>query len=295
MSTPLNPVDRMDPGDTQIDIPFNNNARRIDVLSGPIESGTTTAQPTLSSPGDDGKMWIIPGSATGSQWASFTEDSIAIFYGGTFTEVLPTDGLKKYVVDEDADWQFKTASGWAVSAGGGGSTIGKQAIYISAAAMRPSLSGGCQALNTIASAANQPDIVTLDFDPTTQEYAQFSIVMPKKWNEGTITFVPQWSHAATTTNFGVAWNLQAVAVGNDDAIAANFGTAQVSVDTGGTTNDQYMGPESSAITVAGTPGVEEMVFFRVSRVTGDAGDNMAIDARLHGVTVYVTTDADTDA
>lgn len=179
--------------------------------------------------------------------------------------------------------------------GGGGGTIGRQAIYISAAGMSPSATGGCAALATIASAANQPDIQTLDFDPTTQEYAQFGFVMPKKWNEGAITFVPQWSHAATTVNFGVVWSLQAVAVGNDDAIATAFGTAQTSSDTGGTTNDLYAGPESSAITVGGTPGAEEMVFFRLSRVTGDGGDTMAIDARLHGITVYVTTDAETDA
>ena len=180
-------------------------------------------------------------------------------------------------------------------AGGGGGTIGKQAIYIAAGSMRPSTTGGCAALAAIAGASNQPDKVTLDFDPTTVEYAQFSFVMPKKWNEGTITFVPSWSHAATTTNFGVCWALQAVAVGNDDTIAATFGTAQNSVDTGGTTDNQYTGPESSAITVAGTPGAEEMVYFRLSRLTTDGGDTMAIDARLHGITVYVTTDAETDA
>lgn len=177
----------------------------------------------------------------------------------------------------------------------GFSTIGKHAIYISAAGITPSATGGCGDLTKIASASNQPDIITLNFDPSTQEYAQFSIVMPKKWNEGTITFKPHWSHAATTTNFGVVWDLQAVAVGNDDTIATAFGTAQISTDIGGTTNDLYTGPESSAITVAGTPGPEEMVFFRVSRVVADTNDTLAIDARLHGITIYVTTDVETDA
>lgn len=179
--------------------------------------------------------------------------------------------------------------------GGGGSTQGKQAIYIAAGSMTPSLVAGCANLTTIASASNQPDIQTLNFDPTTQEYAQFSIAMPKKWNEGTVTFKAYWSHAATTTNFGVVWDLQAVAVSDDDAIAVAYGTAQTSTDTGGTTNDLYSSPESSAITVAGTPAAEDMVFFRLSRVTGNGSDTMAIDARLHGITLFVTTDADTDA
>lgn len=174
-------------------------------------------------------------------------------------------------------------------------TAGRHAIWIAAGSITPSATGGCAALATIASAANQPDIQTLDFDATTQEYAQFSIRMPKSWNEGTVTFAPVWSHAATMTNFGVVWDLQAVAVSNDDAIAVAFGTAQTSTDTGGTTDDVYIGPESSAITVSGTPAAEDVVFFRLSRVTGDGGDTMAIDARLHGITLYVTTDAENDA
>jgi hypothetical protein len=179
--------------------------------------------------------------------------------------------------------------------GGGTSPIGRHAIYIAAGSMTPSATGGSAALATIASAANQPDITTLNFDTTTQEYAQFGIVMPKSWDEGTVTFRAHWSHAATTTNFGVVWDLQAVAVSDDDAIAVAFGTAQTSTDTGGTTNDLYTSPESSTITVAGTPAAEDMVFFRLSRVTGNGSDTMAIDARLHGITLYITTNAATDA
>jgi hypothetical protein len=175
------------------------------------------------------------------------------------------------------------------------STQGRHSIPIMAGSMRPSVTGGCATLATIASAANQPDIQTLDFDSTTQEYAQFSVKMPKSWNEGTVTFVPFWSHASTTTNFGVVWDLQAVAVSNDDAIATAFGTAQTSTDTGGTTNNVYDGPESSAITIAGSPAAEDLVFFRISRVTGNGSDTMAIDARLHGIVLYITTDAENDA
>ena len=187
------------------------------------------------------------------------------------------------------------AGGAASSGGGGSGTAGKHSIYIPAAAMRPSATGGCAALAAIASASNQPDIVTLDFDTSTEEYAQFSIVMPKSWNEGTITFKAHWSHAATTTNFGVAWKLQAVAVGDDDAIATSFGTAVAVTDTGGTTNDLYATAESSAVTVGGSPGAQEMVFFRVFREPSNGSDNMAIDARLHGITLFFTTDAETEA
>jgi hypothetical protein len=171
---------------------------------------------------------------------------------------------------------------------------GTHAVWIAAGSMSPSATGGCAALATIASAANQPDIQTLDFDTTTQEYAQFSLRMPESWDEGTVTFKPVWSHAAATS-FGVVWDCQAVALSDDDAIAVAFGTAQTSTDTGGTTNDLYIGPTSSAITVAGTPQPGDVVQFRVSRVTGNGSDTLDVDARLHGIVVFLTTNAATDA
>jgi len=110
-----------------------------------------------------------------------------------------------------------------------------------------------------------------------------------------VTFEPIWSHAATATNFGVVWQLQGVAVSNDDQIPVAYGTAQTSTDTGGTTDDLYVGPESSAITIAGSPAVGDVVFFRLARNPSDGSDTMAIDARLMGIRLFITTDADTDA
>lgn len=205
---------------------------------------------------------------------------------------VPADGD---VLTWDTSLSPPAARFQAPVGGGGGSTTGRHSIPIMAAGMSPSASGGCAALATTASASNQPDLVTLDFDATTEEYAQFAIPMPKKWDEGTITAKFIWSHAATTTNFGVVWGLQAVAVSDDDTIAAAYGTAQTATDTGGTTNDLYVSPETSAITVAGTPAAEDVVFFRVSRKAADGSDTLAIDARLHSVVLYITTAADTDA
>jgi hypothetical protein len=177
---------------------------------------------------------------------------------------------------------------------GAAGTAGKHAIYIAAGAMVPSASGGCAPLATVASAANQPDITSLDFDSGgTNEYAQFGIVMPKSWNEGTLTFKAHWSHASGSGD--VIWGLQAVAVSDDDAIATAFGTAQEVTDSGGTVNDLYTTAESSAITVAGSPAAEDMVFFRVYRNSASGSDTLAVDARLHGITLYITTDAENDA
>jgi hypothetical protein len=133
-----------------------------------------------------------------------------------------------------------------------------------------------------------------DFDTTTQEYLEFSFVFPKRWNKSTITFQPYWSHAATTVNFGVVWQLAAVAISDSDPLSVAKGTVQTSTDTGGTTDDLFIGPESAAITVAGTPANADLVNFAVSRVVGNASDTLAVDARLYGIMLYWTTNAEND-
>jgi hypothetical protein len=187
------------------------------------------------------------------------------------------------------------ATGATGPTGPTGTTAGKHALPIMAGSMAPSATGGCATLASIASAANQPDLVSLDFDAATEEYAQFAIQMPKSWNEGTLTARFRWSHASTTTNFGVVWGIQAVAVSDGDAIATAYGTAQTVADTGGTTNTLYISAETSALTVAGTPQAGDTVFFRAYRKAADASDTLAVDARLHGVDVFFSTDADNDA
>lgn len=225
---------------------------------------------------------------TWSADTQYTTNQVVAYGGALYIALQPSTGATPDV--STSDWEVLVTGSVA-----GASPIGPHEIWVSAGSMTPSTTAGCAALATVEIASGQPDVTTLDFDSASTEHAQFSITMPKSWNEGTVTFQPVWSHAATTTNFGVCWKLAGVAVGNDDAMGAAFGTAQSSVDTGGTTNDLYKGPASSAITIAGTPAAGDTVFFRVSRVHDDAGDTMAIDARLHGVVITITTDAGTDA
>jgi hypothetical protein len=171
---------------------------------------------------------------------------------------------------------------------------GKETIFIPAAAMISRTTNGAAA-GTAEMTTNKNMFKTLDFDTSTQEFAQFEVWFPKSWDLGTVTFQPQWSHASTTTNFGVVWGLAGVARSDDDAGDVAFGTAQTSTDTGGTTNDIYLGPESSAITIAGTPAAGDTVQFQINRTVADGSDTLGIDARLHGIRLFFTTSAATDA
>jgi hypothetical protein len=167
---------------------------------------------------------------------------------------------------------------------------GKQAIPIPASAMIANTTNGA-ASGTTESATNKVMLRTLDFDTTTQEGAQFHIAMPKSWNEGTVTFQPCWTAASGSGT--VVWELRAVALSDDDAIDTAFGTGQTSSDTLITALDVHWGPESSAITIAGTPATSDLVVFQIRRNVAD--DTLGVDAKLIAVRLFITTDASSDA
>jgi hypothetical protein len=181
-----------------------------------------------------------------------------------------------------------TAGGVAVK------KAGKETIGVPAAAMVSAITSGA-APGQIETSTNKVNQVTLDFDPSSIEYAGFTIPMPKSWNEGTVTAQFIWSHSSTSTNFGVTWGIQGLARSDDDALDTAFGTAVTVSDTGGTTNDEYITSETSAMTIGGTPAEGDVVHFRVYRDPTDGSDTMAVDARLHAVRIFFTTNAGTDA
>lgn len=169
--------------------------------------------------------------------------------------------------------------------------VGKQTIWVPAAAMTSRTTNGA-ASGTTESTTNKVMNKTLDFDTTTQEFAQFTVAFPKGWNEGTVTFIPFWT--AASGSGGVVWGLQGVALSNDDAIDTAFGTAQTSTDTLIAALDVHVGPESSAITIAGTPAVGDICYFQINRTVSDGSDTLGVDAKLIGIQLLYTTNSNVD-
>lgn len=170
---------------------------------------------------------------------------------------------------------------------------GQRTFYVPASQMISRTTNGAAA-GSVETTTNKVMIDTLDFDTATTEYAQFSMMMNKGWDLGTLVFQAVWSHPSTTVNFGVAWALQARSFGNSGPADSAFGTAVVLTDTGGTTDDIFLTGESAAMTVGGTLADEEWVVFQVYRDTADGADDMAVDARLHGIKVGYTEQSLTD-
>ena len=171
---------------------------------------------------------------------------------------------------------------------------GKETIWIPSTAMVPTNSNGCSALTKVETTSGRPDMNVLDFDKDSDEFAQFAVAFPKSWNEGTVTFQFYWSGIAATT--GVAMNLQGVAFADNDSIDTAYGTAVVVQDDAqGAVEELLVSAESGAITIAGSPSTDELVYFRLGRDVSDGNDDMAGDCRIHGVKLFFTTDAANDA
>ena len=171
---------------------------------------------------------------------------------------------------------------------------GKESIWIPSLAMKPTVSNGCASHASVETTSGRPDMIVLDFDKDSDEFAQFSVAFPKSWNAGTVTFQFFWSGIAATT--GVAMNLQGVAFADNDSIDNVYGTAiVVQDDAQGAVEELLVSAESAAITIAGSPGANELCYFRIGRDVSDSNDDMAGDCRLHGIKLFFTTNAANDA
>ena len=168
---------------------------------------------------------------------------------------------------------------------------GKETIWVPAVAMYPNTTNGAEAAQV--ELGNGPELKVLDFDKSSDESAQFAVAFPKSWNAGTVTF--QAFFTATSTDTGtVSWDLAAVALADNGDLNTAFGTAVAPTAKAhsGTSNDLDVTAESGAVTIAGSPGDDEYVFFQITRDVSD--DDLDADARLLGIKLFFTTDSAND-
>ena len=282
------------------------NATKLVFTTGVSETAASsaTAKMTLSSAGlltlaDD---LILKDAAT----IGVTSSTSAITIASTGIVTLVDDLLLKDVctigtattagaIAIAADGLVNLATAAATVNGAVIKTAGLDTIWIPAAAMRPTASNPCADITTIETTSGRPDMQVLDFDASSDEHAQFQITFPKSWNEGTVTAQFYWCSTATDTD-GVSWGIQGVAVSDNGTIDVAYGTAIVVDDANqGAAEELCISAATAAITIAGSPAVGDLSFFRVFRDISDSNDDATEDARLVGVNIFFTTDATNDA
>ena len=162
------------PAQAQKHVTVNETFRRLDQLVQlTVLSRTTTAEPGSPS---DGDAYLIPASATGTNWSAYSENSVAAYQDGAWVEIDAVEGLRAYVVDEGALIVYN-GSGWATVSGGSSET---SAIY---------------GVNTTADAINRlavkSDAILLSHDDVTPGAGDMQIKCNKASSSNTASFLFQ--------------------------------------------------------------------------------------------------------
>jgi len=267
---------------------LNSNLDAIDNL---LDGGTAVTGIDINSGTIDGATigGSSAGAITGTAVVANTSVSIA-GDGATVTGIKDEDDMSSNSNVKLATQQSIKA--YVDTAVTGVKKVGKETIYVPAAAMYPNSTAGCADLEQVE-LSNGPEIKCLDFDASSDENAQFTVAFPKSWNEGTVTF--QAFFTVTGTNTGtVAWGLSGVSFADNASINTAFGTNVVATAKAhsGTSNDINVTAESGAVTITGA-AVDTQTYFQVMRDV--SADDQTGDARLLGIKLFFTTDAANDA
>ena len=230
-----------------------------------------------------------------SDYTATTGTTVVLDTGATVSDTLQIVVYDVFSVADTVSASDGGNFGGDISSGGNPVKVaGKESMWIPALAMKPTVSNGCAGPSSVETTSGRPDMVVLDFDKDSDEFAQFAIAFPKSWNAGTVTFQFYWSGIAATT--GVAMSLQGVAFADNGSIDAVYGTAiVVQDDAQGAVEELLVSAESAAITIAGSPGDNELCYFRIGRDVSDSNDDMAGDCRLHGIKLFFNTDTKNDS
>jgi hypothetical protein len=258
--------------------------------SAPTISATGSSDSNINinmAPKGSGEIVIGTGAAAATLTTSGAHDLVLDTNSGTNSGTITiTDGA-------DGNINLAPNGNGVVQVGGAAAKVaGKETIWVPSSAMYANTTNGAEAAQVELS--NGPELKVLDFDKTSDEFAQFAVAFPKSWNEGTVTF--QAFFTATSTDTGTtAFVLQGVALADNGDLNTAFGTAvgPTAKAHSGTSNDLDVTAESGAVTIAGSPSTDEYVFFQISRDV--SADDLDADARLLGIKLFFTTDAANDA
>ena len=227
---------------------------------------------------------IADSQITVAKMAANSIDSAQYVDGSIDPEHLANDAVTTAKIADDAVTSAKVANDIKVA--------GLETIYVPAAGMYPETTNGCSDLEQVE-LSNGPELKCLDFAAAADDFAQFQVIFPKSWNEGTVTF--QAFFTVTGTNTGtVAWGLAGRSFADSADLNTAFGTQVVATAKAhsGTSNDIDVAAVSGAVTIAGA-AADTLTIFQIARDV--SADSQTGAARLLGIKLFFTTDAANDA
>tara|TARA_R100000664_G_scaffold21445_1_gene30752 strand:- start:424 stop:1641 length:1218 start_codon:yes stop_codon:yes gene_type:complete len=270
------------------------NPNIVDVGFSQITGTETLTNKTLSSPKIDTGLFDTNGNesikftATGSAINEITVTNAA---ASGDPAISATGG------DTNIDLNLVAKGTGVVQSNGSALAVtGKQTIWVPATAMYATTTNGCADIDQTELTAGQPELKTLDFDPSSDENAQFTIAFPKAWDPSQLIMYQVFWTANSTNTGDCIWNLKGVGIADNDAIDTAFGTAVAITDAhSGTANDLNVTAQSGSVTIAGSPAADEDVFFNISRDADNGSDTFTGDAKLLGIKIFFATNLPNDA
>tara|TARA_Y100001938_G_scaffold21541_1_gene27680 strand:+ start:5243 stop:6460 length:1218 start_codon:yes stop_codon:yes gene_type:complete len=270
------------------------NPNIVDVGFSQITGTETLTNKTLSSPKIDTGLFDTNGNesikftATGSAINEITVTNAA---ASGDPAISATGG------DTNIDLNLVAKGTGVVQSNGSALAVtGKQTIWVPATAMYATTTNGCADIDQTELTAGQPELKTLDFDPSSDENAQFTIAFPKAWDPSQLIMYQVFWTANSTNTGDCIWNLKGVGIADNDAIDTAFGTAVAITDAhSGTANDLNVTAQSGSVTIAGSPAADEDVFFNISRDANNGSDTFTGDAKLLGIKIFFATNLPNDA
>ena len=186
--------------------------------------------------------------------------------------------------------------GWGRSAGGtcsaGANTTkragSEQGLFDTNGPETPagSFSLACSGTGTnvmIVAAVEPPGIIdSLDFDASTEEYADFTFTLPPNYTAGqTIDVVINW--ASTSTTGDVVWGVKGVGMSDGDVVGNTFGTEVTQSDT--LQVAKVCKTTVSAVTLGGSAVAGDYATLRISRKAASGSDTLGSDASLLSIQI----------
>ena len=159
--------------------------------------------------------------------------------------------------------------------------LGRHTVWAPASAMTGET--GSEPATVARKLAGGLMLATLEFATATPQYAQFALAMPRGWDAGDLTVRLLWT--AEEGAGTVRWGVQAAAIGDDDALNAEFSAVVAVEDTLLAADDLHETPKSGAVAPAGDRANASLVQLRLYRDAAHANDTLTAAAQLLGVRI----------
>ena len=234
-----------------------------DIIGTALQSGTGI----IVTPNDAGDIITI--TATGA----YTDEQARDVIG---TTLVAGTGIEK-VVNDAADTITLSAD-----------VTKTLQLAVSAGAFKPRAIQGASA-GTFDSGNQGVNLDTYDFDPSSYEFVQVPLILPKQWNGAPVIVQFLWTVASGSG--GVVWGIRGHLFGDGEAFnGGDWGPGVYITDTVTAPGNLHLTGFTSDMTIGGVYSNEGLAILDIFRLADNVSDTCPSDARLIGIRVKLGLD-----